>query len=111
MKYIDIYFPNNAVVGDKDEEAPITTRDKSEDEFYIHICSRYIVIYDSKWKALYSFAIRNQEKLEGQWERWYIKQIHPLSIEKRIIYNRTPGNLENGVLKLASRIEIDMKNI
>lgn len=120
--YIDIYLPGRSVITDTQQEQNETLcerengRNEDSETYYLHICNNYIVIHDETWKVLYSLELQNETATTtapNSIQRWYVKNVHPLSIERYISYEKVTGTYdkEKRKLKLSNGIEIGMKNI
>jgi hypothetical protein len=114
--YIDIYLPGNSVITETQNQNEAICN-KDGEIYYLHICNNYIVIHDKNWMVLYSLELDNKTVettvTRNSIQRWYVKNIHPLAIERYISFEKVTGmfDKENKKLKLSNGIEIGMKNI
>ena len=78
----------------------------TSEHIYIHICNQYIIILNSKFKTLFSYEIIHMVD-----DDIYIKDIHPLSIEKDIKYKKVKGYISENDEIYTSKMKIIIKII
>lgn len=122
-KSIHIDFNKGTLLSDKNDIKTLSLKETQLtsplQDYYVHICNSYLVIYNSQWRILHSYYLKQRKqiyhtsKVKSVKMKFEIKDVHPLSIEKMLYHDKMKGYFNNEEKKwyFSSGITIDLKNI